>query len=342
MKNKYIRGIIIMTSILIFSYNCTSCSNVVNKENNNDKEIIENIDEIGDLNNNLDNDIIIEQDNNDNLNEEDNNKLIEEPKKSFQEGIDDIITSLAGEYKENLGVYCKNMSSGEEYELNLDNYYFAASIAKVPLCMMVLDEAYKGNISLDQTISFRESDREGGTGVLYYLDSIPDITVREAVKLTIVNSDNIAHNMLIRFLGRSATDYMREINNDYEIPYGNYTTARQVSVALNRLYENKENNPYYSELIQYMKETQFHDRLDKYLPYEIVAHKIGSYSRYYHDIGIIYGKEPYILVILTKDINVAEGEYANEDEGYLLDGGEEAMELIANISKEIYTKVMEN
>ena len=76
MKNKYIRGIIIITSILIFSYNCTSCSNVVNKENNNDKEIIENIDEIGDLNNNLDNDIIIEQDNNDNLNEEDNSKLI--------------------------------------------------------------------------------------------------------------------------------------------------------------------------------------------------------------------------------------------------------------------------
>ena len=241
-----------------------------------------------------------------------------------------------------MGIYFKNLNKDEEYGLNLDNYYFAASISKVPLCLMVLDEAYKGNISLDQTISFIENDREGGTGVLYYLDSIPDITIREAVKLAIVNSDNIAHNMLIRVLGRSATDYMREINNDYEIPYGNYTTARQVSVALNRLYENKENNPYYNELIQYMKETQFHDRLDKYLPYEIVAHKIGSYSRYYHDIGIIYGKDPYILIILTKDINVSEGEYTNEDEGYLLDGGEEATELIANISKEIYTKVMEN
>ena len=48
------------------------------------------------------------------------------------------------------------------------------------------------------------------------------------------------------------------------------------------------------------------------------------------------------LIYLTKDINVAEGEYANEDDGYLLDGGEKAIEFIANISKEIYTKVMEN
>lgn len=341
MKRKYIRYIILITSILILSYSSTSCSNIVSIENNN-IEISENMNGVESLNNGLGNDIIIDKGNDNKLNEDDNNQLISEPKKSFKEEVDNIVTSLAGEYKNNLAVYCKNLNSNEIYELNLDNYYFAASISKVPLSMMALDEAYKGNISLEQTIRFRESDREGGTGVLYYLDSIPDITVREAVKLAIVNSDNIAHNMLIRFLGRSATDYMREINNDYEIPYGNYTTARQVSVALNRLYYNEENNPYYDELIQYMKETQFHDRLDKYLPNEIVAHKIGSYSRYYHDIGIIYGKEPYILIILTKDINVAEGEYANEDDGYLLDGGEKAIEFIANISKEIYTKVMEN
>ena len=52
-----------------------------------------------------------------------------------------------------------------------------------------------------------------------------------------------------------------------------------------------------------MKNTIFHDRLDKYLPYEIVAHKIGSYNEYTHDTGIVYSERPYSLSVYTKSIN---------------------------------------
>lgn len=80
--------------------------------------------------------------------------------------------------------------------------------------------------------------------------------------------------------------------------------------------------------------------MDKYLPYEKVAHKIGSYYRYYHDIGIVYGKEIYALVVMTKDIGELSQEYKqDEDEINLLDYGKEASELIANISYEIYNLI---
>ena len=67
-----------------------------------------------------------------------------------------------------------------------------------------------------------------------------------------------------------------------------------------------------------MKETSSHDRLDKYIPIEMISHKIGDYDQYVNDIGIVHTKEPYILVVYTKGVM------------------EEGRENIARISKTIY------
>lgn len=258
--------------------------------------------------------------------------------------IDEMVSELSGEYKNNISIYFKNLNTEEEYVLNEDRYYVAASTTKVPLCMMILDQVFEGEISLDDTIYYEEEDSEAGSGVLYYSDDINSVTVGEAVYLSIVESDNVAKNMLHRISKMSITEYLRDITKDNSIPYENVITARQLYKVLNRLYENPDENPYYNMLIDYMTKTVFNDRLDKYLPYDIVAHKIGSYYRYYHDVGIVYASDPYILVVLTKDIgDLSEESYANggEDERYLLDYGEYACEMIANISKEIYSIVEE-
>ena len=210
---------------------------------------------------------------------------------------------------------------------------------------MILDQVFEGTLSLEDIIYYEEVDSEGGSGVLYYLSEVPNVTIEEAIYLSIAESDNVAKNMLNRISEISLTDYLRDITEDYSIPYENFITAEQLYKVLERLYENPDNNPYYEKLIGYMKETIFHDRLDKYLPYDIVAHKIGDYYRYYHDFGIVYAKDPYIIVILTKDIgDLSEEPYENgsEDERYLLDWGNEAYEMIANISKEIYVMVEED
>lgn len=262
--------------------------------------------------------------------------------KSLVELIDEKVNELLGDHKDNVSIYFKDLNTNDEYTLNENTYYVAASTTKVPLCMMILDEVNHGNKSLDNLLYFIEDDREAGSGSLYYLDQVPNLTIGEAIYLSIVDSDNIAKNMLARVAKSSVTDYMKYTTNDSSIPYGNYTTAKQFGILLNNLYENQNNNPYYGTLIDYMTETNYHDRLDKYLNYEKVAHKIGNYYRYFHDVGIIYGSDPYILVVLTKDIGELSAEsYGDdgEDERFMLDWGDEACELIAQLSKEIYALV---
>jgi beta-lactamase class A len=276
-----------------------------------------------------------------------NNNIIENSTidENMYERIDKKIDEILGNYKDNISIYYKNLNTNEEYTLNTDKYYVAASTTKVPLCMMILDQVFEGTLSLEDIIYYEEVDSEGGSGVLYYLSEVPNVTIEEAIYLSIAESDNVAKNMLNRISEISLTDYLRDITEDYSIPYENFITAEQLYKVLERLYENPDNNPYYEKLIGYMKETIFHNRLDKYLPYDIVAHKIGDYYRYYHDFGIVYAKDPYIIVILTKDIgDLSEEPYENgsEDERYLLDWGNEAYEMIANISKEIYVMVEED
>ena len=274
-----------------------------------------------------------------------NKDTLERENSRLIELVDNKTNEVLGDYKNNVAIYFKNLNTDEEYTLNPDKYYIAASTNKVPLSMLILDEVIAGNKSLDDLIHFSEEDKEEGSGVLSSLDEVPDITINEAIYLSIVNSDNIAKNMLSRVAETNITDYMKEITEDNNILEGNYTTARQLGILLNNLYENPDNTPYYNTLIEYMTKTTYHDRLDKYLDYNKVAHKIGNYYRYYHDIGIIYGEDPYILVILTKDIGELSTnpyEDGGEDERYLLDWGEEACELIARLSREIYTIVEES
>ncbi|EOR27554.1 beta-lactamase [Clostridium sartagoforme AAU1] len=278
-----------------------------------------------------------------NKNTEETTIKIENEETSYK--IDKKISEIAGSYKDNISIYYKNLDTEEEYLLNPDRYYIAASTTKVPLCMMILDQVFEGALNLEDEIYYEEEDDEDGSGVLYYLEDVTNVTIGEAVRLSIIESDNVAKNMLRRISEISITDYLIDITGDESIPYENYITARQLYVVLDRLYENPNNNPYYELLIDYMTKTVFHDRLDKYIPHDIVAHKIGDYYRYYHDCGIIYGKDDYIIVILTRDIgNLSDEAYndGTEDERYLLDWGSQAYEIIGNISKEIYLNVEGN
>lgn len=215
-----------------------------------------------------------------------------------------------------MGVFFEDLNTGKVALKNDNKNYIAASTIKVSLVMKVADLMHTGKISEDASIMYTPKCDEGGTGLLQYerekLKS--PIKCKELMKLAIENSDNIATNMLwIKYDG--VDDYIKDTLGVTRKTGNNYLTARTQSLLLERLYKNPDNNPIYPEIIKWMKNTEFHDRLDEYIPYDKVAHKVGNYADYIHDTGIVYTKSPYILVVYSKG---------------------ESSEEIAKLSKDIY------
>lgn len=255
------------------------------------------------------------------------------------EKIRDSVEDILGDHINNVGVYYYNLATGETYTINEDIYFISASLKKVPQVMMILDQIRDGELALDKVIHYRNEDFARGTGILQNEKYIRPITIKKAIELSIIYSDNIAFNMLKRVSGKDVNQYIKEICEENHKPESNTTTAYQQFKIYERLYNYKKIDSNYKMLEELLKNTVFHDRLDKYIPRELVAHKIGNFYRYYNDAGIIYLQEPYILVVLTKDIgrlSKSSPPSGDENERCLVDFGEEASDLIARISKSIY------
>ena len=232
--------------------------------------------------------------------------------------LSDRISVFLSSEIDNVGLVYYDLSSDETIKINEDLEFTGASTYKVGLNLLFYYLASQGEIDLNTYISYNSSDYEEGTGILYTYSSIGSYTIQELLDLSIVYSDNIATNMLGRYLGGHAV-VRQKLYDLLDIDFsakGNYITADLEFKILKYIYKHKSDINF-SHLIDILTKTEFHDRLDKYIPQEIVAHKVGSYDSYIHDVGIILDDSPYILVIYTYDLENAE-------------------EKIAQISKAIY------
>jgi len=241
----------------------------------------------------------------------------EQEKEAFSD-LKSQLNSYIGSDKSRIGLIYYDLEVGTSIEINPDMEFAAASTVKVPMNITLLDLAQKGSVDFDSSVQYKESDYEGGTGILQGQNRSKPIPLKTLSEYSIKYSDNIATQMIIRTIGRDRMyDKFDEMAGQAVPSSGNMTKPVYNKAYLKRLYTNPNNNPYYGFLITNMKNTIFHDRIDKYIPQEITAHKIGNYSSYVNDIAIIYTKRPYVLVVFTN-------------------GVADAPEKIAQISKMIY------
>jgi beta-lactamase class A len=180
----------------------------------------------------------------------------------------------------------------------------------------------KGKINPAQKLTYQKQFYEGGTGSIQYKKVGTTFTIKELSKLSITVSDNIATNMLISKLGRAnVASYMKSLVNHSVDASKNISSPKDMSIYLTELLDFQKEHPTEGdEMIYNLEHTVFNDRIPKLLPKEVkVAHKIGTQVRAIHDVGIVYADRPYIICIMSKDV----------DE-------KKAPEVLAKISKMIY------
>ncbi len=206
-----------------------------------------------------------------------------------------------------MGIVYYDLETGKGFFINQDTQFRSASTAKLFVNMALYDRVDKGEVSLDQRIYYQSSDYEGGTGVIQGMDRSKGFTLATLADYAMKYSDNIAFNMIRRFLGRD------ESFEYYESVIGHDTNRKMTSMGaadgydlMKLLYTSDSEN--FKHMLEVLKETVFSSMLPKYLPEDVaVAHKIGFYAGYYHDVGIVYDKDgPYILAVFSGGLSSPE------------------------------------
>lgn len=244
-----------------------------------------------------------------------------EATEKFDEELYSKLANFLGDNISNVGLVYYNLTTKEYVTINENMDFDAASTYKVGLNLLYYYYADKGEIDLSALLTYYDYFYQDGTGILSgYCYPGMEISIEELLDLSIIYSDNIATAMLSDYLGgyNSVREQLYSLLSIDYVLYENLITPAVSAEILKYVYDNRELSGF-NHLIETMKVTIFHERLDKYIPTNLVAHKIGSIDSYVHDIGFVFTNEPYIISIYT------EGIYDSD-------------ETIAHLSKIIYNK----
>ncbi|MGB9791049.1 MAG: serine hydrolase [Thermacetogeniaceae bacterium] len=241
---------------------------------------------------------------------------------SLRQEVLSYVNTLPGTY----GIYFKDLASGESFGINENVPIPPASCIKVPVVLYLYRQVAAGRLQWADRLRYdRASDYQVGAGALQYTARDGDtFSLRCLATVAITISDNVAHNMLVRNLGYdNVMGYIRSIASNTTRPYGSAaTTAKDMGAVVEEVIRFAKENPKLGgRLIDDLSHTIFHVGLPGKLPPKLqVAHKEGSINGVANDMGVVFGKRPYILVVLSKGIT-------DEDTGFLN---------IAEISRIVY------
>ena len=105
-----------------------------------------------------------------------------------------------------VGLAARNLDTGEEIAVNADRRFPTASVIKTAVMIEAWHQAVEGTLSMDATLTLRDADKVGGSGVLNGLADGLSLKVRDLIHLMIVLSDNTATNLLVNKLGTKRID----------------------------------------------------------------------------------------------------------------------------------------
>ncbi|MBN1623603.1 MAG: serine hydrolase [Clostridia bacterium] len=222
----------------------------------------------------------------------------------LEEYIERYFSQFDGRY----GLTFLDISTGNQMNIASYDQYIAASTSKLPINLYLFKKIAEGALSFDIEMEYLEQDLEYGTGLIIKGDYGDKYTVAQLVEYSLVYSDNCAINMIIRLCGRdNILDYMMDLGATINYGLRHRSCPADMAVFAKELYDRNIENPgLYGIMVNYLENTVFNDRINRYLPAGVpVAHKIGNYinENAYNDIGIVYADNPYIVSLMSEQTN---------------------------------------
>ena len=181
------------------------------------------------------------------VNEDENKYTI--IKNEVENKISNIFTGVKGNYS----VVFKDLNENDSLSIN-NSKMPSASTIKIYVMIEAYNQVNQGKISLRDTVTLNDSMIVGGSGVLQYEPVGTEVTIEELINLMMVESDNVAANILIDKLGMTNinttikslgcvdTELNRKMMDIEALNKGieNYTSVNDLSLVLEKLYKRRE------------------------------------------------------------------------------------------------------
>jgi len=235
-----------------------------------------------------------------------------------------------------VAVSYRDLATGDSLDINSDVDFHAASTMKIPVMLEVLRSVEAGRLGLDQKILLVNRFHSIVDGTPYSLDAGDDsdslvysligqrVPVRELMERMIVRSSNLATNALVALVGADRANatahslgatHIRVLRGVEDIKafdagLNNTTTSADLAVLLQKIERREALGEASAQLMkEILLRQEFNDEIPAGLPPGTpVAHKTGSITATLHDAAIVYppGRKPYVLVVLTRNIQQPE------------------------------------
>jgi beta-lactamase class A len=265
---------------------------------------------------------------------------------------------IAG-YHGDVAIYAEDLHTGRTVAINADAPVPTASTIKLAVLFEALKQIGDGRKHWNDPVTLTKANQVEGSGVLTQFDTPLTITLKDALTMMIVVSDNTATNLAIddfglgnindriQWMGLQNTWLYKKVFMDPVPPvpadqpkFGlGKTTAREMAAVMRRVATCDLNAPgSTSEPTQsdrelcdvalgMLKNQTEREGISRYLGDLTVASKGGAIDAARNDVGIVYAKNgPIIISVYT---------YNNKDQSWTPDNPGRL--LIAKVSKAIVT-----
>jgi beta-lactamase class A len=256
------------------------------------------------------------------------------------ERIDDQVKTLVNAFKGKVSLFAKNLDTGETYALNADERVRTASTIKIAVMIEAYARVAAGKLKWTDELILTKEKKVGGSGVLNELSDNLHLTLRDAVNLMMILSDNTATNLVLDVLTTDAVNarmeslgiknikIMRKVFSGGESAAGKdpenkkyglgMATPREMVLVMEKLERGEVISPAASkEMIELMKREQGRNAIGRSLWEVPVASKYGALDRLRSSVAILYTKQGKIALAISCD-DMPEIMWSVDNPAYLL------------------------
>ena len=245
-----------------------------------------------------------------------------QPLDRLKSNIERITKSVNADW----GIYIKCLETGEEIAINADRQMDTMSTIKIPLMVEAFRQIEAGKFSLSDRITMSEDQKRPGTGVMRSLDSGLSLTIKDAITLMNIVSDNTATDILfakvggidpvnklmdqyglkqtratassdVWFKALRAASSVEQFHREGKSPYG-LSSPRDMGRLLEMIKKGEAvSKPASEQMLAIMRAQVYSSRLPKYVTGFRIPHKTGDFLPYIgNDVGIFESQQRNVVV----------------------------------------------